>query len=262
MKEAKVGLALGAGSARGYAHLGVLKVFEKEGIRVDAIAGTSMGALVGGLYACGYELNILLGLAKSLRLRHIIDLSVSAKGLIGGEKIGEILKLLFHDRKIEDLKIPFACVATDICTGAHYVFNKGSLYEAVRASIAIPGIFPLMEYQGALLCDGAVVERVPVKTVKSLGADLVIAVDVAGYENRRPSVKNMFDIIFQAGEIMEKRIEAFYPLEADIVIKPNVGQFNANRFNKVSEIVYEGEVSAREVVPVIKNKIAFFKTGR
>jgi len=182
-KGLKIGLALGGGSARGLAHVGVILALEAYNIPIDIIAGTSIGSVVGSLYAAGASINQLeeaaLSMKKSKTL-FLIDLVLPHSGLISGERIEEMLNDLFLEGKtFNDLKIPFTAVATEIESGAEVILNQGKLIDAVRASISIPGIFTPVKYGDYYLVDGGVVNPVPVDIVKMMGADIIIAVSLA-----------------------------------------------------------------------------------
>jgi len=182
-KGLKIGLALGGGSARGLAHVGVILALEAYNIPIDIIAGTSIGSVVGSLYAAGASIDQLeeaaLSMKKSKTLS-LTDLVLPHSGLISGERIEEMLNDLFlEDKTFADLKIPFAAVATEIESGAEVILNQGKLIDAVRASISIPGIFTPVKYGEYYLVDGGVVNPVPVDVVKMMGADIIIAVSLA-----------------------------------------------------------------------------------
>ena len=181
-KTPKIGLALGAGAARGWAHVGVLKALEESSIPVDMISGTSMGALVGALYARGKKAATLEELALGVdwkQLVHLADLNLLfGKGFIRGRKLKEVLRSLIGDVRFEDLKIPLAIVAADAQTSEEIIFTKGSVIEAVRASISLPVIFTPVKWKDRFLVDGGVVDPVPVDIVRDMGADVVIAVNV------------------------------------------------------------------------------------
>lgn len=179
----KFGLALGGGSARGLAHVGVIQVLEAYNIPIDIIAGTSIGSVVGSLYAAGASIDQLeeaaLSMKKSKTL-FLIDLALPHSGLISGKRIEEMLNdLALEDKTFDDLKIPFAAVATDVESGAEVILNQGKVIDAVRASIAIPGIFTPVKYQDYFLVDGGIVDPVPVDVVQKMGADIIIAVSLA-----------------------------------------------------------------------------------
>ena len=182
MSRKKIGLALGSGSARGLAHIGVIKVLQDAGIPIDMIAGTSIGAIVGGLFALRRDITRIEEVANEMsraRLFSLLDLKFRRTGLISGHKIMDWAKsAIGHDVRFTDLEIPFACIATDLFTGEQIVFNDGSVLEAARASFSIPGLFSVAKLQGRYLIDGGVVNPVPVSTLKDMGAEFIIAVNV------------------------------------------------------------------------------------
>ena len=178
-RRPRVGLALGGGSARGWAHVGVIRALEQAGIKPDLVCGTSIGALVGAAYAAGelerFEQWLLgLGIADVLSF---MDVGLSG-GVIKGERLMEFFRLNFIDRPVEDLAMPFAAVATALHTGAEVWLREGSTIEAVRASIALPALFTPVVHEGRVLVDGGLVNPVPVSLARAMGADIVIAVDL------------------------------------------------------------------------------------
>ncbi len=187
-KDKKVGLALGSGGARGIAHIGVLEVLEELGIPINFIAGTSIGSVVGALYAAGVPLKELKDYSLSLNKKKAMSLfepALNFNGIFSGRKIVLILKELgLDDISFSDLKIPFSAVATDLNTGKEVIINKGSVAMAVRASSAIPLVFAPVIYRDYYLVDGGVIDPVPVEVVKRMGADLVIAVRLSDYKDK------------------------------------------------------------------------------
>jgi NTE family protein len=181
-KGLKFGLALGSGSARGMSHIGVIQVLEAYHIPIDMIAGTSIGAVVGSVYATGASVEQIKEAALAMKQRKsfsFLDPTIPRSGLISGNRTEEILeKIALKDKTFDDLKIPFAAVATDIKTGAKVILNQGSVIKAVRASISIPGIFTPAKYQDYFLVDGGVVDPVPVDVVQMMGANIIIAVSL------------------------------------------------------------------------------------
>jgi len=182
-KGLKIGLALGSGSARGLAHVGVILALEAYNIPIDIIAGTSIGSVIGGLYASGATTRQLEEVALSIKKSKtlfLIDPVFPHSGLISGDRIEKMLnQFAIKDKTFDDLKIPFAAVATDVESGAEVILNQGKVMDAVRASISIPGIFTPVKYQDYYLVDGGVVDPVPVDVVKMMGADIIIAVSLA-----------------------------------------------------------------------------------
>jgi len=181
-KELKFGLALGSGSARGMAHIGVIQALEAYHIPIDMIAGTSIGSVVGSVYATGASIKQMKEAALAMKRSKTISLMVPTlpySGLISGNRAEEILNnIALKDKTFDDLKIPFAAVATDIKTGAKVILNQGSVIKAVRASISIPGIFTPVKYQDYYLVDGGLVDPVPADVVEKMGADIIIAVSL------------------------------------------------------------------------------------
>jgi NTE family protein len=176
----RIGLALGSGSARGWSHIGVIRALNEAGIRVDYVAGTSIGALVGAVYAAG-QVDKLEAWALQLEWKQILsfmDVVLPKSGLIDGRKIADLVRQRVHAKNIEDLPIPFGAIATDLRTGHEVVLRKGDIVEAVRASISLPGILTPVEKDHAFLIDGGLVNPLPVNTARSMGADFVIAVDL------------------------------------------------------------------------------------
>ena len=181
-KGLKFGLALGSGSARGMAHIGVIQVLEAYHIPIDMIAGTSIGAVIGSVYATGASVEQMKEAALAMKQRGsfaIFDPTIPRSGLISGKRAEEILNnIALKDKTFDDLKIPFAAIATDLKTGAKVILNQGRVIKAVRASISIPGIFTPVKYQDCYLVDGGVVDPVPTEVVQKMGADIIIAISL------------------------------------------------------------------------------------
>jgi NTE family protein len=181
MSAKKIGYALGGGAARGLSHIGVLKVLREYGIYPDVIAGTSIGAIIGALYAGGYDPDdmekIVLGLDWK-KLLHMVDMTIPLSGLLQGKRVVSLLRSILGDITFSELRCGFSCLATDIISGEQVVLHDGSLIEAVRASISIPGIFTPVELSGRYLVDGGLVNTVPVSICREMGADYVIGVNV------------------------------------------------------------------------------------
>ncbi|MBN2908276.1 patatin-like phospholipase family protein [Polycladomyces sp. WAk] len=250
----KIGLALGSGGARGWAHIGVLKVLREAGIPVHMIAGSSMGSLVGALYANNLKLDMIEGLATRLKRKYWVDLTVPRKGLIIGDKVRELIRLLTHGKSIEELSIPLAVVATDIIKGERVVFTSGPVDLAVRASISIPGIFEPVEWEDKILVDGGVIDRIPITVVREMGADLVIAVDVVPRFNK-VKIRSIFDVIAQTLGVMERQILSRQLIEADFLIHPELSEISPTAFHQVEKCIRLGEEAARAHVERIRERI-------
>ncbi len=178
--EKKVSLVLSSGGARGIAHIGVIEELERRGYTIASVSGTSMGALVGGIYAAGglklYK-EWMLTLDK-MDVFSLVDFTISGRGLVKGEKVLKEMKKIIPDKNIEDLNIPYSAISTDIINGKEIVFDKGSLYDAIRASVSIPTVFTPFEHQGLKLVDGGVVNPIPINRVARSQNDILVVVDV------------------------------------------------------------------------------------
>jgi NTE family protein len=264
MRKRKIGLALGGGAARGLAHIGVLEVLEKEGIPVDMIAGTSAGAAIGALCAQGKpasqikELALKIGWVQFLSL---VDLALPRSGFVEGTKIKNLLKSIIGDIDFNDLSIPLACVATDIRSGQEVVINDGSVLEGVRASISIPVIFTAVKWQDRYLVDGGLVNPVPVRTVREMGADFIIAVNVmsAMGEKAPPAKKakqpGMFHVLLQSIYIATYSLVRSSLEGADIVIEPQLTQIGYGDFHRIRDCIAQGELAAQDSVSEIKKRL-------
>lgn len=284
-----VGLALGSGAARGWAHLGVLKALEAEGVRPDVVCGSSIGALIGAAYASGRSTALedwVCGLDWQDIVR-MLDISFRG-GLIRGERVLQYCAKHFFRDEFSQLELPFACVATELTTGREVWLRDGSLAGAVRASIALPGLFSPFERAGRVLVDGGLVNPVPVSLCRALGADIVIAVDLGvGALGRRRVVTeevpeeggfarrllhsvglhgddaeeaalakpSMTDVITAAINIMQTRIarSRLAGEPADVLISPRVAQFDMMDFHRASEAIEEGVAATARSRPSLMN---------
>ncbi len=260
-KKKKAALVLGGGSARGLAHIGVLKVLEKEKIRFDLIIGTSIGAFIGAFYALGEDVSRAESIAYQFNPRDSLDISLPPKmGLIRGNKIYNLMKDLFGEKEFSDLKIPMAIVATDIENGEEYIFRQGPLADAIRVSCSYPGIFTPQRINGRLLVDGGIINTVPVSVARRLGADVVVAVDV-GFCVQAGEIKSIFGIILQAFQITGEELNRYQAMEADLVIKPDLGAINQLDFDSAKIAIQKGEIAAMEKLKILKKKVGIRHNG-
>ncbi|NLN87660.1 MAG: patatin family protein [Syntrophomonadaceae bacterium] len=258
----KVALVLGAGSARGLAHIGVLQVLQENRIDFDFIVGSSMGAMVGCVYACGADLYMLDKLIEHMRTRALFDPIVPKMGFMAGNRITEFLDLVTKKKTFADLEFPVITVSTDLVTGMRVLTSEGSVTEAVRASISIPGVFTPLQKGDMILVDGAVCDRLPVEVAREMGADLTIAVDVTYGAGRKVTFSNTMDIILTSLDIMGQHHFDIVRQSADILIQPAVRHINPREFEKSREIVDLGRKAAEEQVQEIKDKMALVRPER
>ncbi|UFU00923.1 patatin-like phospholipase family protein [Radiobacillus kanasensis] len=258
MAKPVIGLALGSGGAKGLSHIGVIKELEDHGISIDLIAGSSIGAVIGVLYAAGQKPAHLIQIASSLKRNLFVDFAISKMGIIQGERIKEFIQLLTFNQNLEDLKIPVGVVATELYTGRKKVFRKGFTADVVRASISIPGIFVPENMQGTYYIDGGVVDRVPVSVAREMGADIVIAVDCSAF-SPNSNVYSMYDVMLQSIDIMQEELVQHIPHKADIVLKPEVFRYHSRSFKDATQIIKEGREEAKAKLRDIQDIVTNWK---
>ena len=253
-RKPKIGLALGGGAARGFAHIGVIKMLESQGIVPDYVVGTSAGAVVGSLYAGGFDAFAMQKIAVQLDEKIFADWTVSGRGLLKGEALQDFINQHLNRRPLEKLNKPFATVATDLNSGERIVFRTGDTGMAVRASAAVPGVFQPARFNGHYYVDGGLVSPVPVQAAREMGADFVIAVDISARPNGQP-VDSLTAIIWQTTTIMGGLIGKTEMKDADVVIRPNLPYVKSWDFAARHDAMLEGEKAALAALPGIKQKL-------
>jgi NTE family protein len=263
--EPKVALVLSGGAARGFAHIGVIRVLEQERIPVDLIVGTSVGSLIGAIYAGERNSFELEWTAFQLRQEDIFDFgivsAVLGMGLARGERLESFVRGKVKQERIEDLKVPFAAVATDLNWGERVVLDKGSIARAVHASSAIPGVFEPVSHAGKILVDGGVVDNIPIDVARAKGADLVVAVDIS-QDVGNVNITNMVDVLIQSTNIMFAVNVAARKGTADVLVQPKVGKVGMLDFDSKKACMDAGIEAARAAVPRIRAAIAAWKEKR
>jgi len=296
MKKKNVGLALGGGGVRGFAHIGVLEVLEENGLNASFIVGTSMGAIVGGGYALFKDIKFLknraLQLAKRKELQdieksfdwntishkknfhkpasffkslYLWNSQAFKKSLLQSEGIKSLIEEFFENKTFAETKIPYFSIATELETGQEVIFKEGPLVEAILSSCAIPGFFPPVEISGKTFVDGGVTSLVPVSAAKKIGAKKVIAVNVE--KNLEPrKFKTGIDILMRMDEIRAHQITESNLLLADVVISPPIGDIQWYQFSRTEECIEAGRISAEQNLSLLKKIFGkkwhfFFKTG-
>lgn len=259
-REPVIAVALGGGGAKGFAHIGVLKVLESHGIRPRIVAGTSAGSFVGSLYASGRTAFELQEIAFRIEESDIRDLTLSTQGFIEGQRLQDFVNRQVGNRAIQHLPVRFAAVATAMDTGRKAAFVTGNTGQAVRASCSIPNVFLPAVIQGKRYVDGGLVSPVPVSTARDMGADLVIAVDISA-RPRAGDKTSLFSILDQTINIMslaglERELAA-----ADVVIAPAVANTGVADLDARHQSILEGERAAQAMLPAIQAAIARFKAS-
>ncbi|KAF0208744.1 MAG: patatin-like phospholipase family protein [Actinomycetota bacterium] len=275
----KLGLALGSGSARGLAHVGVLKVLEEEGLAPDVVSGTSMGALVGALWCAGTtpaRIEEIAGAFDMRSLMSLADVTIKGSAILSGEKVEEFLRKHLP-ATFEELRVPYACVSTDLALGERVVHRSGDLVRAVRASLSVPVVLMPVHEGARILVDGFLTDPVPVELARELGADVVIAVDVCGAgrlttregqdepggwlgdlraalkgEGPRSRGISGFEIAAATVEVMERQLALASLAKADVVISPEVHEFAGYQFLSAARLIELGETAARSGVSAMR----------
>lgn len=277
----RLGLALGSGSARGLAHIGVIKALEQSGLRPDVVTGTSMGAVVGSMYAAGKTPEELEAIATSYDIKSLLalaDVALQRGAVMAGEKVEAFLAEHLPER-FEDLEIPFGCASTDLTTGHGVKHTAGDLRRAVRASLSIPVIFAPVTGDGHVLVDGFLTDPVPVALARQLGAEVVVAVDVCGSgtvtaddgqqdsglvrdligvlrgepRQRRRGTSGL-EVLSASVEIMERHVARHALESADVVLSPDVHGYPGYDFVSAADIIAAGERAGRAAVKAIARK--------
>jgi len=258
----KVALVLSGGAARGFAHVGVIRALEQEKIPIDLIVGTSVGSLIGAIYANDRNSFELEWTAFTLDKDSIFDYGLftafTGMGLAKGEKLEEFVKTKIPTANIESLKIPYAAVATDLNLGERVVLSRGSVVKAVHASSAIPGVFEPVQHQGRLLVDGGVTDNIPIDVARELGADIVIAVDISEVVENH-NITNLVDVMLQAVNIMFNENVLSHKHNADVLITPAVGKVAMLDFTQKKQCMQAGIEATQKVIPELKEKIAAWR---
>lgn len=250
-----IGLALGGGAAKGFAHIGVIKMLEASGIHPDVVAGTSAGSVVGALYASGMDAFAMQQAAIALDQASLRDVRLFGGGLVQGQKLQDYIDGQVRQRPIERLRLPFAAVATDLASGQRTVFTRGDTGQAVRASCSVPGVFEPALIGGRRYVDGGVVSPVPVDAARQLGADFVIAVDIsARSDGSLPT--DMLGIVGRSVVIMGQHLGAQELARADVVVRPQVNAIGATDFEQRDRAIMEGERAALAAIPLIRTRLA------
>jgi len=246
----RIGIALGGGFARGFAHIGVLKVLVDNCIPIHAVAGVSMGSIVAAAFAAGATVEQMAEAARHVRWGHFARWTVDRLGLASNWRMNQLLRELLRCSAFEELSMPLAVVASDIATGEAVVFRHGDLIPPLRASCSFPGLFTPIAYQGRLLVDGALVSTVPAGPLREFEVDCVIGVHLKNGAQKKPS--NLFQVIDKAFQIAGRRGEPEWRRDCDILIEPDTREFGWDDFKRCDEIIQAGERAAWSMLPALR----------
>jgi len=256
LKRPSIGIALGGGFARGLAHVGILKVFEEEGIPVDFVAGTSVGSVIGAAYCSGISAKELEEIAGLVRFKHFARWTISRYGIASNDRMAGFLQKMLKVRTFEELKIPLAVTATDFVSGDPVVFRSGPLIDPVRASCSYPGMFLPVNIGGRLLVDGMLAHAVPTVPLREMGADRVLGVYLSAHWVNLKGPRHVFDVVGQCFSIAQQKMCGLWESAADVVLTPDVRGFSYDGFERSSELIASGEKVARIALPQIKQWLA------
>ena len=263
--EPRIALVLGGGAARGFAHIGVIRVLEQERVPLAQIVGTSVGSLIGAIYASDRDSFDLEWTAFQLQQDDLFDFRIAnavlGMGYAKGEKLEAFVRARVKQENLEQLQLPFAAVATDLNWGERVVLDRGSVARAVRASSAIPGIFEPVQHQGKLLVDGGVVDNIPIEVARARGADLVVAVDI-GEKVGNTNIHSMLDVLMQSTNIMFAVNTSFRRQGADVLVQPDVAGVGMLDFTQKKRCMQAGIAAMREALPRLRAAVEAWKAKK
>ena len=251
----KIALVLGGGAARGFAHIGVIKALEAQGIVPDIVVGTSAGSVVGSLYASGMSGFELQNVALNMEENMVADWTLPNRGVLKGEALQDFINQKVKNRTIQKLPKPLGVVATDLQSGELVLFRRGDTGIAVRASSAVPGVFQPVEISGRDYVDGGLTSPVPAQSARTMGADFVIAVDISNV-SRRDKLTGTLDVLLQTFAIMGHTISRHELEDADVVIRPRTSAVSSTDFEGRHLAILEGEKAAAAIMPELKTRLA------
>jgi NTE family protein len=261
VKPVRIGIALGGGAAKGFAHIGVIKMLEANGLRIEVVSGTSAGSVVGALYASGMDAFQMQRTAFGLDEAQIRDVSLFSGGVVKGQKLQDYVNQLVGNRRLERMKKPLAVVSTQLETGERTVFVRGNTGQAVRASSSIPGVFEPVAIGQKHYVDGGVVSPVPVDAARQLGADFVIAVDISTKASGR-NPGSLLGTVNQSIAIMGQKLGQQELARANVVIRPLVSDIGPADFEQRNNAILEGERAALAAMPQIRAQLAKLRAER
>ena len=257
----RIGIALGGGAAKGFAHIGVIKMLEANGFKLEVVSGTSAGSMVGAFYASGMDAFQMQQHAVALDEASIRDVTLFNGGLVRGQKLQDYVNQMVGNRAFDKMKKPFAAVSTQLETGERTVFVRGNIGQAVRASCSIPGVFEPVKIGNFRYIDGGVVSPVPVDAARQLGADFVIAVDISTRITGK-TPENLLGVVNQSITIMGQKLGEQELARADVIIRPKVNDIGPADFEQRARAILEGEKAALAAMPQLRAKLEQMRITR
>lgn len=249
----KLGLALGGGAARGFAHIGVIRALEEGNIVPSCVAGTSAGSLVGALYCAGFDSHRIEEEARKMKWADLVQMTLPRMGLVKTDKLSDLVQELIGDVRIDDLKLPFAAVTVDLVSGQERVIRSGPVHTAVRASCGLPGVFVPVERDGELLVDGGTRNSVPADVARSLGADFVVGVDLnADNVGSDEGIDNVVDVLARTMGILMYATSDVGRRNSDIFLQPDLVGFSYHSMGRIDEAIERGYAAMKAIVPRLR----------
>ncbi|HXN25293.1 MAG TPA: patatin-like phospholipase family protein [Candidatus Dormibacteraeota bacterium] len=248
-----LGLALGGGFARGFAHLGVLQVLEENHIPISCIAGTSIGSLLGAAYASGVSLTRMADVCRNIRFKDFARWRISRVGLASNDRLAGLVRDVFNGQTFEDLMVPMAIIATDLCSGDPVRFHTGNLADAIRASCAFPGLFEPVQLGTRCLADGGIVAPVPTQAAREMGAGCVLGVSVSSNNWGSLAPASLIQVVVRAISAAQKHQTASWESFADLILAPDVQSIEWDEFDRAEEAIAAGAAVTRQALPRINS---------
>lgn len=243
----KIGLALGGGAVLGAAHIGVLRAVEEMNLEISFISGTSIGAFVGALFAFGHTSKEIEEIALDLNWMDISGIALFESGILSNAKLGKLLSKSLGEKDVKDANIPLAIIATDISSGEKVVLKKGPVVQAIMASTCIPGVFSPVEFNNQLLVDGGIVENIPIDTVRNMGAEYVIGVDLNAIKRyNRPD--SILDVMINSFHFTLKTAAKYQTKDANLLITPELSEFNMVNTDQIKDLIEQGYKDAKQAL--------------
>ncbi len=243
--DSEIGLALGGGAVLGAVHIGILKAFEEDNIKINCISGTSIGSFIATLFAFGKSAREIEEIVSDQGWLDISSLTLNKMGFLSNEKLGDLISANTDNKSFKDTSIPLAIVACDIVTGDKIVLTTGNVADAVMASTCIPGIFKPIEIRENILVDGGIIENIPISPLKEFGCDIIVGVDLTHVQNIQP--KNMLDVLMNTLNITQKNSAQLQSDHADIVITPDLSSFNIVDTKQIPSLIEVGYKYAKKI---------------
>ncbi len=254
-KKTSLGITFGGGAARGFAHVGAIKVLEEAGIKADYVSGTSVGGIIAALYCAGYTYDRMFSIVKTIKWNNLLTFRLGKGGMFVPDKMERLIDDLIGGKNFNDLEIPLGIAAVDVNTGEQVVLKTGSVARAVRAGATVPGVFIPLEIDGKLLIDGGMVNSIPGDVVKEMGADVVLGINLNGGRLEQREAKRTMQIVKNTFSILVNNNLQIGKRYIDVMVVPDIGRFSYSSLRPRMKLVALGEAAMREELPRLRRLI-------